>query len=268
MEDITSGVHGDGVSGAVELSEQVEDTLRLAAARACEADVDVRHSCETGHGHLDDQKIGNRPSELVKRTWGTCKSRGPALPAPCDSRSDEGRTRREWTLERSGRARRALRPDSTSGYSGAMRPCLLLLPSSILALACSDASTSDQEGQSSGSPPVEGFESTSEEPVLPPVRIAAEEPVVTRRSDPSPPNRSASPSVRRASSRTGRCESSSRRGRTGRSASWPIESCSRRTARAPSMAVGAPSRRTRARPGCSTSTRPTSSTATTVAAGC
>lgn len=62
-----------------------------------------------------------------------------------------------------------------------MRPCLLLLPSSILALACSDASTSDQEGQSSGSPPVEGFESTSEEPVLPPVRIAAEEPVVTRR---------------------------------------------------------------------------------------
>ena len=62
-----------------------------------------------------------------------------------------------------------------------MRPCLLLLPSSILALACSDASTSDQEEQSSGSPPVEGFESTSEEPVLPPVRIAAEEPVVTRR---------------------------------------------------------------------------------------
>lgn len=62
-----------------------------------------------------------------------------------------------------------------------MRPHLLLLSVSILTLACSDPSTPDQEGQSSGSLPVEGFESTSEEPGLPPVRIAAEEPPLTSR---------------------------------------------------------------------------------------
>ncbi|MDB4559343.1 hypothetical protein N9293_00410 [Planctomycetota bacterium] len=62
-----------------------------------------------------------------------------------------------------------------------MRDPVLLLSVAFLSFACSDSSTPDKKGPSSGSPPVEGVESTSEKPSLPPVEVAAEETVATGR---------------------------------------------------------------------------------------
>ena len=47
-----------------------------------------------------------------------------------------------------------------------MRPSLLLLSSVFLSFACSDSSTADQEGPSSGPPPTEGVEGAEEELVV------------------------------------------------------------------------------------------------------